>query len=195
MGEQTDSSPTDSGPSEVKTSSSDDTIAGEILLEEARTTTSHQLGQIDKLDAAAVRTVRIAFLLVGILAGGSRLSSFPDLGTFGLLGTWSLVGSLLAGLIVYGTSQLFIGSSLDGLSIDHAGNPVSEHAYVKLINEYEDGMQTNRKVLHLNGFVLAIARSLLALTVLFVAIGFIHAVEIENWIPAVQTFMSLYRLS
>jgi hypothetical protein len=85
-----------------------------------------------------------------------------------------LVGALLTGLFVYGTSQLFIGSALDELEVEYGGNAVRDLAHLKLINEYEDGMRTNRKTLHLNGVVLAIARSLLALSVVFVVIGMFH---------------------
>jgi hypothetical protein len=127
---------------------------------------------VNKLDAAAVRTVRITFLLLGLLVGGSRIPPFPDLGVFGVLGTWTLLGSLFAGLFVYGTSQLFVGSSLDELPIDCSEGTDVGLAQAELVEEYEDGLQMNRRVLYLNGFVLAIARTFLALSVTFIVSGF-----------------------
>jgi hypothetical protein len=113
-------------------------------------------------------------LLLGLLVSGSHLSPILDLGVFGALGMGLLVGALLTGLFVYGTSQLFIGSSLDELEVEYGGNAARDLAHLELINEYEDGMRTNRKILHLNGVVLAIARSPLALSVVFVVIGMFH---------------------
>lgn len=151
--------------------SRDGTTARQVLLEEARTAANQQLGQINKIDAAAVRTVRITFLLAGILAGGSRLLLFPDLGTFGALGTWSLLGSLLTGLYVYGTTHLFVGSGPAELSVDYEGSPTAERTYVEVIGKYEDGIQKNWKTLYVNGIVLVVSRGLLATAVVFLVLG------------------------
>lgn len=175
MSERADSPPASAGGTrQSKVESNDGATARRTLLEEARQTKDQQLGQINTIDAAAVRTVRIALLLLGLLVGGSRLSSVLNLGLFGTLGMGSLVGALLTGLFVYGTSQLFIGSSLDELEVDYGEDSAQELAHDKLINEYEDGLRTNRKILHLNGFVLAVARSLLALSIVFVVGAFHH---------------------
>lgn len=175
MGERTDSP--SANADEIRQSrgrTGDGTTARRALLEEARQTKNQQLGQINTIDTAAVRTVRIALLLLGLLVGGSRLSPVLNLGLFGTLGMGSLVGALLTGLFVYGTSQLFIGSSLDELEVDYGEDAAPELAHDRLIEEYEDGMRTNRKILHLNGFVLAVARVLLALSVVFVVVGTFH---------------------
>lgn len=188
MDEQTESAPAfnernrpDADPNE--------TTAHQVLLAEARTTTGQQLGQVKKLDAAAIRTVRITFVLLGLLAGGSQLSPFPKLGVYGLIGTWSLLGTLFSCLFVYGTTHIFIGSSLEELSIDDGADSMTAHR--QLIDEYENGMRINRKILYLNGFVLAIARSLLALSVVFVVLGlFRRAAEPQSTVSVVQTFIS-----
>ncbi|MFC7078847.1 hypothetical protein [Halorussus caseinilyticus] len=143
----------------------------QVLLEEARTTTDQQLAQINKNEVAAVRTVRLTFVLLGLLTGGSHLSSFPDLGLFGVLGMWSLVGSLVAGLFVYGTTKLFIGSRPDELSIDYTERPVSEETYVELLSRYEAGTLRNQRILYSNGFILSISRLFLASAVVLVALG------------------------
>jgi len=110
---------------------------------------------------------------------------------FGLLGTWLLLISLFSGLFVYGTSQLFVGSSLDQLTVDFENSSDVALARVELIREYEAGMQANRKILHLNGFVLAAARSLLALSVVFFVFGFArYAPESASFVSTVQTFIS-----
>lgn len=143
-----------------------------MLLEEARTTTSQQLGQINKNEVAAVRTVKISFLLLGLLAGGSQLPPFPDLGLPGVLGTWALVGSLLASLFVYGEAETFIGPRPDELSIDYTGEEDSTDSYAEVLNRYEDGILRNQRVLYSNGFLLGISRLLLALAIVFVVLGF-----------------------
>lgn len=105
----------------------------QVLLEESRTTAYQQLTQITKLDDSAVRTVRMAFLLLGIVAGGSRLSPLLNFGWAGALGTWSLLGSLFAGLFVYGNSRLFLGSSPDRLTVKYDDEPAIKRTYVELI--------------------------------------------------------------
>lgn len=103
----------------------------QMLLEEARTTTSQQLTQINKNAVAAVRTVRITLVLLGLLAGGSQFPSFPNLGLSGIFGIGALVGSLVAGLFVYGTTKLLIGARPDELSIDYTEDSISKACYVE----------------------------------------------------------------
>lgn len=174
MGERTDSPPASAGgTNQSKVESNDGATARQVLLEEARTAANQQLGQVDKIDAAAVRTVKIAFLLIGILVGGSRFPLFPDLATFGLLGVWSLVASLFGSFYVYGTSRLFIGSGPAEVSIEYEESSSVEDARVEVIGNYEDGIRKNWRVLYVNGFVLAVSRALLALAVVFVLLGFV----------------------
>jgi len=160
MDEQTKPSSTPTNERNRPKGASSDVTACQVLLAEAQTT-NQQLRQVNSLDNAAVRSARIAFVLLGLLAGGSRLPPFPNLGVYGVVGTWSLLGSLVSCLFVYGTTHLFVGSSLKELPVDYAED--SEMAHLELIAEYEEGMGTNRKVLYLNGFVLAVGRALLAL--------------------------------
>ena len=163
----------------------------QALLEESRTTANRQLTQITKLDDAAVRTVRMAFLLLGIVAGGSRLSPLLNLGWAGTLATWSLLGSLFAGLFVYGNSRLFLGSSPDRLTVKYDDDPAIKRTHVELIGEYEDGIQFNRDILHINGFALLVARSLLALAVVLFASGLVRYVVLSGgMVSIVQTFIS-----
>lgn len=145
--------------------------SGELLLEEIRTTATQQLRQIDKIDDIAVRTVRIAFVLLGILAGGTRLGSFPDLGLLGGLGTASLVASLVAALFVFGTTRLFIGPRLDDMSLDYTEPPDDEDAYAEVIDQYESGMVRNRRLLYSNTFVLNVSRTLLAVAAVLLILG------------------------
>lgn len=176
MGNPTESPSADAGgKNQSEAESRDGTTARQILLEEARTAANQQLSQVNKIDAAAVRTVRIAFLLIGILFGGSRFHLLPDLGTFGLLGTWSLVASLFGSLYVYGTARLFIGSGPEELDIDYEEAPTTEDTRVEVIKKYEAGISHNWSALYVNGFVLAISRVLLGLAVLFVILGIVRA--------------------
>jgi len=189
MDEETKSAPAPTSESGQRKVASNDSTAYHVLLTEARTTTSQQLGQINKLDGAAVRSARITFILLGLLAGGSQLPPFPNLGVYGVLGTWALLGSLFSCLFVYGTTHLFIGSSLEELPIDYTEDSVTAH--LELIAEYEDGMRANRRVLYLNGFALAIARSLLALSVTFVVLGFVrHPPENHSAVSVARMFIS-----
>jgi hypothetical protein len=151
----------------------EDNPARQLLLNEARTTVSQQLGQIDKIDDTAVRTVRITLLLVGVLAGGSNLEPFPDLGLFGALGTWSLLFSFICGLFVYGTSRVFIGSAPDRLAIGYKEPPIVENTYIEILGEYEDGITDNRQTLRANGFILTLARVSLAIAIILIIAGFI----------------------
>lgn len=176
MSERTDSPPASTGgASQSEVNPDTDITARRVLLEEARTATNQQLGQVNKIDTAAVRMVRITFLLLGILVGGSRFPPFPDLATFGALGMWSLVTSLLGSLYVYGTSRLFIGSGPAELGIDYEESSSIERARVEVIRKYEDGIRKNWGTLYVNGFVLAVSRVLLAFAIVFVVVGFAHA--------------------
>ena len=157
-----------------KTGSSEDGTARQILLEESRTAASQQLGQLDKIDDEAIRTVKIAVLLAGILAGGSQLHRFPNLGLFGAFGMWSLVSSLFGGLYVYGTSHLFVGSGPADLNIDYEEPPTTEDARIKIIRRYEAGISHNWNALYVNGFVLAVSRLLLAFAVFLIVLGIIR---------------------
>jgi len=163
------SEPSGERRSNDRRSNRDDPGSGrQMLLEEARTTTNQQLGQINKNEGAAVRTVRITLVLSGLLAGGTQFPSFPDLGLSGIFGLFSLVGSLVAGLFVYGTTKLFIGARPDELSVDYTDDSISRESYVEVLDRYEDGVQRNQRLLYANGFGLATSRFLLALAVVFV---------------------------
>lgn len=176
MDERTEAAPANRGRDSVAaTDSGDGADARQILLEEARTAANQQLGQVRKIDAEAVRTVRISLLLAGILAGGSQLPPFPDVGIFGALGMWSLVGSLLAGLYVYGTMHLFVGSGPGELGVDYEESPSVERAHVEVIGKYEDGIRRNWKTLYANGIVLVVARCLLAAAAVFLVLGFVQS--------------------
>lgn len=144
---------------------------GQLLLDEIRTTSIQQLGQIDKVDDIAVRTVKITFVLLGIFAGGTRFGSVPDLGLLGVLGTASLGGSLVSALLVFGTTRLFIGPRLDDMSLDYAEPPRDEDAYAEVIDQYEKGMARNRRLLYSNTFVLHVSRTLLAVAVVLLVLG------------------------
>jgi hypothetical protein len=133
-----------------------------LLLEEARTTTSHQLAQINKLDDEAVRTVRIAFVLSGLLVGGVKFFSLPGLGLPGILGTLSLIGSLITSLFVYGTSDLFVAPGLGNLSAEHGGESNARETYREVIERYERGLVYNRRVFQSNAIILGVSRLLLA---------------------------------
>lgn len=136
-----------------------------VLLEEARTTATQQLTQINKLDGEAVRTVRIAFVLSGLLVGGVKLLSSSGFGLLGAFGTLSLVGSLVASLLVYGTSRLFIGASPDRIPIDYEQTTDTETVHVEVIGRYERGLRRNRRILWSNALFLDVSRFLLACAV------------------------------
>lgn len=142
-----------------------------MLLEEARTTTDQQLAQLNKLDDEAVRTVRMALVLSGLLVGGTKFLSLPDFGLLGLLGTLSLVGSLVTSLFVYGTSSIFIGPTPDELSVEYERLADAENAYVEVMSRYESGLVRNRRLLGSNALVFAISRLLLGSAVVLFAAG------------------------
>jgi hypothetical protein len=142
------------------------------LLEEARTTASDQLSQINKIDDAAVRTVRITLLILGILAGGPSIGRFPNLGFAGVVGTVSLILTLIGAITVYGTSRVFIGSAPGELAIDYKQRPIVENTFVEMLNEYDDGITDNRRTLRANGFILGISRTLLVIAIIAVIWGF-----------------------
>lgn len=152
---------------------SDGGPARELLLEESRSTLDKQLGQLDKIDDAAVRTVRISLVVLGILAGGSRFVSFPKLGAAGYAGTVSLVLALVGSVTVYGTSRVFIGSAPDEIGVSYRGRPIVETAHVEVLTEYEAGISDNRRTLLANGVLLATARALLALAILLLFYAFV----------------------
>lgn len=143
----------------------------QMLLEEARTTTNQQLAQLNKLDDEAVRTVRIALVLSGLLVGGAKFLSLPNLGLLGTFGTLSLVGCLVTSLFVYGTSGLFVGPTLDELSLYSGEQSNAKEAYADVIHRYERGFSRNRRILGANGFIFGISRFLLAGAIVFFALA------------------------
>lgn len=149
--------------------------ARQALLDEARTTVSEQRGQIDKIDDAAVRTVRITLVVLGILVSGPQLAPFPNLGLAGAIGTWALLGTLIAAATVYGTSRVFIGSAPDELAVDYTESPIVENTYIEILEEYDEGIVDNRRTLLANGFILSVARALLAVAVLGIVYGLVNA--------------------
>ena len=157
----------------------------QMLLEEARTTTNQQLGQITKLDDEAVRTVRIALVLSGLLVGGARFLPMPNFGLPGVLGTLSLVGSLVTSLFVYGTSSLFVGPSPDELSIDYDGQSNPEKAYAEVIDRYERGLVRNRRIFGSNALILGVSRLLLAGAIVLFASGFVFHFVIQPLVVSV----------
>ncbi|WP_135825146.1 hypothetical protein [Halorussus ruber] len=164
------SEPSGERRSNDRRSNRDDPGSGrQMLLEEARTTTAQQLTQINKLDGEAVRTVRITFVLSGLLVGGEKVLPSLGLGLLGAAGTLSLVGSLVTSLIAYGTSRLFIGPSPDRIPLDYEEQTDAETAYVEIIGRYERGLLKNRRVLWSNAFFLDVSRFLLACAVVLFA--------------------------
>jgi hypothetical protein len=173
--------------------------ARQELLEESRTTLTEQLGQINKIDDAAVRTVRISLLILGILAGGARLAQFPDLGLAGAVGTVTLVFTVIGAVTVYGTSRVFIGSAPDDLAIDYTEKPIVENTYIEMLSEYDEGISDNRSTLRANGFILAIARTLLVISITTILYEFTHndpttaaeeATHVTEGVPTLIFFQS-----
>ena len=150
-----------------------------MLLEDARTTTNQQLAQLHKLDDEAVRTVRIALVLAGLLVGGAQFLPFSDLGLLGAFGTLSLVGSLVTSLFVYGTSGLFVGPTPDELSSEPEERSNTDAAPAELLQRYERGLVQNRHVLVGNGFVFAVSRLLLAGAILLFALAFAFDIGVQ----------------
>ncbi|WP_137286271.1 hypothetical protein [Halorussus salinisoli] len=164
----------------------------QVLLTEARKTATQQLTQINKLDGEAVRTVRITFVLFGVLVGGAKLLPSTGLGLLGAFGTVSLVVSLVTSLFVYGTSRLFIGSSPDKIPIDYEQETNAETAHVEIIGQYERGLRRNRRILWSNAFFLDVSRFLLACAVvLFVLAVTFHVVARPIRIHAPYQSLSL----
>lgn len=141
----------------------------QLLLNEARTTTDKQLAQINKLDDEAVRTVRMAFVLSGLLVGGAKFFPLAKLGLLGTLGTVSVIGSLLTSLLAYGTSNLFVGLGPDALSGDSGSQPDAHETYAEVMDRYERGLVRNRRISRSNGIILAVSRLLLAGAIVFFA--------------------------
>lgn len=148
-----------------------------MLLAEARTTANQQLAQINKLDDEAVRTVRMAFVFSGLLLGGAKFLGLPTLGLLEALGVMSLLGSLILGLFVYGTSNLFMGPSPDALPTDWERQSDTPAVRAEVFDRYERGLVRNRRILASNSFILGIARLLLAGAIVLFASGFaLHVV-------------------
>lgn len=162
---------TGSGGGSSRQSDGENEPALQELLEESRTTLSEQLGQIDKIDTAAVRTVRISLLILGILAGGPALVPFPDLGLAGAIGTTTLVLTLIGAISTYGTSRVFIGSAPDELNVDYTDFPTTESTSVEILSEYDEGISENRNTLRANGFLLAVSRTLLVISIVTILYG------------------------
>lgn len=141
------------------------------LLEEARTTLGEQLGQIDKIDEAAVRTVRLSVLLLGVVAGGATVGLGPGFGIATAAGVVGLILAVVGAVTVYGTSTVFAGFAPYDLRVEYTSRPGVEDTYVEMLSEYDAGIYDNRQTLRTNGFILGVSRALLVLSVVLILVG------------------------
>ena len=88
------------------------------------------------------------------------------------------MGSLVATLVVYDTSRLFIGSSPDRIPYEEQID--TETAYVEVIGRYERGLLRNRRVLWSNAFFFDASRFLLACVVVLFVLAAVFHVAVQS---------------
>lgn len=164
----------------------------QVLLEESRSTVSRQIAQLDKLDGAAVRTIRIELIILTILIGGTQVRPLLELGTYGSVSTVSAVISLLVSAVTYGTYDMVLGSGVRDIEADHRDELDLELVQNDMLDDYEGGIGDNRALLRTNGFLLTLARAFLVISVLAIVAGFIfHTPSAESASGAERTVKTL----
>jgi hypothetical protein len=125
-----------------------------ITYEEGRHVLKAQKSDIDDIDDKALRTVRIAALLLGVGATGIRVIGTDNVNeSIAGLALASFLLSLVFGIFVYNESDEVVGPSasyLDRLRRDEMTAPWT----ADLLVQFRDWIDENQEIVEFNGYLL-----------------------------------------
>lgn len=166
--------------------------------EEARTVLDHQTQLLDDIDDKAARTVRITILLVGAILGVATFGeqaavSFTN--SYILWGSIYLISSIALGMKTYNVSDPYLGPNPRDMN-DLMKEETEKEMLLFLVEEgYHDwisGMDfLNRK----NGLYLDLTQVSLILGIIFLMMGVVDQMLIENLFSGLSGYLEQYRNS
>lgn len=133
----------------------------ETTHEEARSVLEAQNETVSDIDDKAISTVRVAALVLGVLASAVELLGAAFHPVLLAFGGGSLLGAIGVGVLTYGESDLYIGPGrayLDQLRRDEFGGTTWEQ---NLLATYGEWIESNGRVVRFNGRLLLAAQGLL----------------------------------
>lgn len=140
--------------------------------DEARTTLDHQLSALNDLDDRAMRTVRIALVVVGLLVSATTLGTVRQfVNAITVAGVIALVFSVLVGLSTYSATDPEAGTGSDYLA-ETLDAPYSEKEWLStLVAGYAEWIEDARALNETNAQLLVLAQTSLGLGVVLLAVG------------------------
>lgn len=138
-----------------------------VTYEEGRRVLEAQQSDIDDVDDKALRTVRIAALLLGVGATGARVIGVSNVnGLAAALSLSSFFVSLLFGVLVYNESD-----EVAGPTAEYLGRMRRDDAHARweldLLVQFEGWIDSNREVVAFNSYLLAACQTFFVLGVGF----------------------------
>lgn len=127
--------------------------------DEARTTLNHQLSALDDIDDRAMRTVRIALVVVGLLISATTLDGVRRfVNAVTVSGAVALVVCILTGLSTYSATDPEAGTDPDYL-VETLDAPFSEKEWLStLVAGYAEWIEDARALNETNAQLLVLAQ-------------------------------------
>lgn len=135
-----------------------------FLYEDARRVIDHQIAYLNDVDDKAVRTVRINAVVLGVILSVRQLTSqFSITDPFAGLATVAILGSMVAGIVTYTTSDAQFGPGPRYID-DVLDEPATESYWrSETLRSYADWIEDNEHVTRRNGTYLLVSQLLLLL--------------------------------
>jgi hypothetical protein len=141
---------------------------------EARAVLDHQVRKLSELDETALRTARIAVVVLAVVVSATRLSGDAAATSAGVeAGTAGLVATFCMGVFTHGVASADLGPTPAHISEVRSGEYDEREWIDVLLSEYETWIGEMTRVVYWNGLLLQATQLLLACSVLAVLFGWI----------------------
>lgn len=144
-----------------------------IVREEARWVLDGQVAVLRETDRKAMATARVVAVILGLLLSAASLADAPadSLNRWHVVGTASLLGSLLVAVLTYSVDRpsLGVGSGY----LDRVERTIDSESSVEteLLHRYADWIADNNEEIESNSTYLLVSQWLLVLGLTAVAVG------------------------
>jgi hypothetical protein len=151
-------------------SSTEDSSAREVLLEETRRQLDRQAAEVEHIDNKAAKTVR--YTLLGLAALATAFSfgpNTPKINKIIGLGVFVLLASVCVGVFTYTASRVYVAAPTV-LEVDVEGES-AESIRDDILSQLADDLDDNEDMLSGDAFFLSITQLLFLLGIVIMAIG------------------------
>lgn len=152
--------------------------AYESMVSESRRVLDHQIGFLNQMDDAALRTVRTAVIVIGIVVSAAGLApDQPDGGlsvvsfALGGLGVASLLGSIVLGVYTFRRSDATLGPSRDFADEVRDERYSRVEWYDLLLDGFDEWQEEMREELDENAEFLLVVQSLHLVGIILLALA------------------------